>query len=305
MVGEPVAGLHEYALLFCVCFCIISRRMVWSQLDWLSISAFAGAVATPMAWECGSLVGQPSIGVGAIFSGFLEADLLLSSHSRPLYSPAPLAAHVQTCALAFFFDEFTTLPRAVPAFTAVGHSAAGFFEANRLVFEASALTWASSWAGEVPAALALNAVAATPTWFNFLVSIDPALLFVELLALAFFLFVAPRPASFRLKRRNGYDDVVTFCQTNNISLTELGGITTMVFALIGFDFFLAFVEDDPTEIFSFLVLALALAGGLGLVLAFDIQYFYMVSALGGGNAALVAFNDLVANALCVLRIFLC
>ena len=79
--------------------------------------------------------------------------------------------------------------------------------------------------------------------------------------------------------------------------------TTMVFALIGFDFFLAFVEDDPTEIFSFLVLALALAGGLGLVLAFDIQYFYMVSALGGGNAALVAFNDLVANALCVLRIF--
>jgi len=79
----------------------------------------------------------------------------------------------------------------------------------------------------------------------------------------------------------------------------------MALGLVCFDFFLAFTEEDPTEVFSFLVLALALAGGFGLIFALDIQYFYMVSALGGGNAGIVAFNDLVANALCVLRIFLC
>jgi hypothetical protein len=258
-----------------------------------------------MTWECGSLVGQPSIGIGALFSSFLEADTLLSSCGRPLYTTAPLAVCAQTCASAFFFDEVTLLPHLGPTFSATNPATVGLFEANRLLLDASALAWASSWVGGAPASLALNAVMAPSTWLGLLVSVDPALLFVELLALAFILFIAPRPASFRLRRRGGYDDVVTFCQTNNISLTELGAITTMVFALVGFDFFLAFVEDDPTEIFSFLVLALAIAGGLGLVLAFDIQYFYMVSALGGANAALVAFNDLVANALCVLRIFLC
>ncbi len=117
--------------------------------------------------------------------------------------------------------------------------------------------------------------------------------------------MAPRAGSFRVKRRNGYDDFVTFCQTNNISLAEFGALSTMALGLVCFDFFLAFTEEDPTEVFSLLVLALVLAGGLGLVLALDLQYFYMISALGGGNAALVAFNDLIANALCALRVFLC
>ena len=127
----------------------------------------------------------------------------------------------------------------------------------------------------------------------------------ELFALCLLVFVTPKLTSFRLKRRNGYDDFVTFCQSNNVSLAEFGALTTMALGLICFDFFLAFTEEDPTEVFSFLVLALALAGGFGLIFALDVQYFYMVSALGGGNAGLVAFNDLVANALCVLRIFLC
>lgn len=123
--------------------------------------------------------------------------------------------------------------------------------------------------------------------------------------LCLIIFISPKLSSFRVKRRNGYDDFITFCQNNNISLTEFGAITTLALGFIGFDFFLAFTEDDPTEIFSFLVLALALLGGLGLILALDIQYFYMISALGGGNALIVAFNDLIANALCILRIFLC
>lgn len=279
--------------------------MVWSQLDWLSISAFAGALATPMTWECGSLVGQPAVGLTAAFSGFLEADILLSSRGRTLLASTPLTAALPSCVTAFFFDELTTLARLSLHPVVTGAGSASFFEAGRLLVEASGSVWAPLWAGEVPASLVLGAVVAAPAWFDFVLSIDPVLLFVELLALAFVLFIAPRPSSFRLRRRGGYDDIVTFCQVNNISLTELGGITTLVFALVGFDFFLAFVEDDPTEIFSFLVLALALAGGLGLVLAFDVQYFYMVSALGGANSALVAFNDLVANALCVLRIFLC
>jgi len=283
--------------------------MVWSQLDWLSITAFAGAVATPATWECGALVGQPTVGLGALFSTFLEADVLVSSRRRQLYTSAPLAVAAQSCATAFFFDELAPLSRLpAPALAVAARTTLAplsLFEATRLYCDVATSAWAPFWASEVFALLATASVAAAPTWFAFILSVDPALLFAELLALALILFVAPRPTSFRLRRRGGYDDVVTFCQTNNVSLTELGALTTLTLAFVGFDFFLAFVEDDPTEVFSCLVLALAVAGGLGLVLAFDVQYFYMVSALGGGNAALVAFNDLVANALCVLRIFLC
>jgi hypothetical protein len=136
-------------------------------------------------------------------------------------------------------------------------------------------------------------------------SIDPGLLILELAALVCVLWVGPRRAAFRARRRQGYDDFVLFCQTNALSLTEIGALATLSLGLVGFDFFLAFVEDDLTEIFGSLVLGLAIGGGLGLVVALDIQYFYTISALGGGNALLVAFNDLTANALCVLRIVLC
>jgi hypothetical protein len=135
--------------------------------------------------------------------------------------------------------------------------------------------------------------------------LDLGLLAAELLALCLLVFFAPRVVTFRLRRGFGYDDFVCFCQTNNISMTEFGALISVVLAFVFFDFFLAFTEEDPTEVFSVLFLALFLAGGFGLIFAFDLQYFYMVSSFGGANVIFEFFNDLIANFLCFLRVFLC
>jgi hypothetical protein len=148
-------------------------------------------------------------------------------------------------------------------------------------------------------------VVAYPTWLTFFLSLDLGLLVAELFVLCLLVFILPRAANFRLRRRSGYDDFVTFCQTNSISLAEFGAITTMALGLVCFDFFLAFTEEDPTEIFSFFILVVVLAGGAGLIVAADIQYFYMAGSQGIGNAFLAAFSDLLANVLCLVRVFMC
>jgi hypothetical protein len=245
-----------------------------------------------------------------IVGGFLQAEVFLLGGDKQFFDAALCSwTPAQTCAVSFFFDQVSANSLEAASYAVLSSSVnlagAGVFESARLVGETNSFFWSQIWAGQTLGTHLLSSAAVYPSWLLFFVSMDLGLLVAELFALGLILFVAPRVSSFRVKRRNGYDDFVTFCQTNNISLAEFGALTTMALGLVCFDFFLAFTEDDPTEVFSFLVLALALAGGFGLILALDLQYFYMISALGGGNAAIVAFNDLVANALCVLRIFLC
>lgn len=110
----------------------------------------------------------------------------------------------------------------------------------------------------------------------------------------------------RLRGQVGYDDLVTLCQHRGVSIAEVLTLTTAAVGLLAFDAFVTLAEDDTLEAVSYVfgcVIALAV---LLLVLAIDLQYYYMVSAISGGEATLrLLYADLVNNGLCLLRVFFC
>jgi hypothetical protein len=104
----------------------------------------------------------------------------------------------------------------------------------------------------------------------------------------------------------GYDALVTLCQSRGVSLAEVGSLTTLVLGFFVFDLFVTLAEDDTFEAISFFFCSTIVAALALLVLAVDIQYYYMLSAVSGGEATLrVFYADIVNNGLCLLRIFFC
>ena len=104
----------------------------------------------------------------------------------------------------------------------------------------------------------------------------------------------------------GYADIVSFCQVRSISLAETFALLTFALGFILFDAFVTLAEDDVLEGVSYaFVGVIGLAVAL-LALAVDLQYYYMISSISGGELTLrVLYADLVNNALCLLRIFFC
>jgi len=73
-----------------------------------------------------------------------------------------------------------------------------------------------------------------------------------------------------------------------------------------FDMFIIMAEDDLLEAVSYVFGGVILAALMLLALAVDVQYYYMISAISGGEATLrVLYTDLVNNGLCLLRVFFC
>ena len=104
----------------------------------------------------------------------------------------------------------------------------------------------------------------------------------------------------------GYDAVVTLCQQRGVSIAEVAGVTTLVAGWLGFDLFLTLAEDDAFEAISYVFAGTIVAALLLLILAVDVQYYFMISAISGGEATLrVFYTDVVNNGLCLLRIFFC
>lgn len=103
-----------------------------------------------------------------------------------------------------------------------------------------------------------------------------------------------------------YDDVVTFCQQNGLSITELAVVFSLSLAFVAFDLFFAFGEEDLADVVSYGILLFICVTGVGLALALDVFYYFMISGVGASSVTLRAVaTDVVNNGLCLLRVFFC
>lgn len=144
-------------------------------------------------------------------------------------------------------------------------------------------------------------------FFELIYSFDVLLICVELLTLIFLLnLTLPITKSFKSSIRIFYDDIVTFCQMGNLSVTEIGVFFSFCLGFILFDVFMCSVDEDVTDVFSYFMLVFVFLLFFFLILGIDIQYFYMVSNISGGDLTTrVVVFDVINNFLCVLRIFFC
>lgn len=110
----------------------------------------------------------------------------------------------------------------------------------------------------------------------------------------------------RLRGQTGYDDLITLCQQRGISVAEVLSLTTAALGLCAFDAFVTLAEDDVLEAVSYVFGCIIGLAVLLLILAVDVQYYYMVSAISGGEATVrLLYADVVNNGLCLLRVFFC
>lgn len=110
----------------------------------------------------------------------------------------------------------------------------------------------------------------------------------------------------RTRTNVGYDDLVTLCQQRGLSIAEIASLSTLSLGLVAFDMFVTLAEDDVLEAVSYVFGCIIGLAVVLLVVAVDLQYYYMVSAVSGGEATLrLLYSDFVNNALCLLRVFFC
>jgi hypothetical protein len=134
---------------------------------------------------------------------------------------------------------------------------------------------------------------------------DPVLLIAELVILLFLLSLTSKIAS-SSGITQAYGDIVSLCQTKSISLAEIFTLTTLSLGFIIFDSFVTLSEDDLLEGVSYLFLSIIVLAVFLLFIAIDLQYYYLVSAISGGELTMrIIYNDILNNGLCLLRIFFC
>lgn len=104
----------------------------------------------------------------------------------------------------------------------------------------------------------------------------------------------------------GYDDVVTFCQVRGVSITEVFGLVTFALGFILFDMFVSLAEDDSLEALSYVFASVIVCAVVLLFLAADVQFYFLISSISGGELTLrILYTDVVNNGLCLLRVFFC
>jgi hypothetical protein len=154
----------------------------------------------------------------------------------------------------------------------------------------------------------LASIAVQTRWFFELIySFDILLICVELLTLIFLLnLTLSITKSFKSSIRIFYDDIITFCQMSNLSVTEIGIFFSFCLGFLIFDIFMCSADEDVTDVFSYFMLVFVFLLFFFLILNIDVQYFYMISNISGGDLTTrVVIFDVINNFLCVLRIFFC
>jgi hypothetical protein len=142
--------------------------------------------------------------------------------------------------------------------------------------------------------------------FELMYSIDLGLLLVEVLVVLLVLAASSRVTALFANTRVFYDDIVTFCKTNNISFTEVGVFFSFFLGFIIFDLFISSADEDVTDVFSYFMFVFVILLFFFLVLGTDVQYYYMISSISNGDLTLrVICFDVINNFLCILRIFFC
>lgn len=137
-------------------------------------------------------------------------------------------------------------------------------------------------------------------------SMDVFLLGFELICAAL-LFAQLATLKGRLQKQlSGYDDVITFCQLRGVSVAEIFGLLTFALGFVFFDMFVSLAEDDSLEALSYVFASVIVCAVLLLFLAADVQFYFLISSISGGELTLrVLYTDIVNNALCLLRVFFC
>lgn len=156
--------------------------------------------------------------------------------------------------------------------------------------------------GPTPALFSLSST----LWFDVALRCDPLLVVTEIAVLcvlaaagATLMAATPTSATF-------YDDIATFCKSNNLALTEVATFLSLVLGFLIFDIFSCAVEEDVTDVFFFFMFVFVISLFLFLLVNTDVQYFYMVSSASSGDLTSRAIIfDAVNNFLCILRIFFC
>lgn len=155
---------------------------------------------------------------------------------------------------------------------------------------------------------------ATPTffssssmlWADVISRCDPLLVVVELTILGVLVAAGMGLLSSQPTSNTFYDDIATFCKTNNLALTEIATFLSLALGFLIFDIFSCAVEEDVTDVFFFFMLVFVIALFFFLLINTDVQYFYMVSSASSGDLTVrAAVFDAINNFLCVLRIFFC
>jgi len=137
-------------------------------------------------------------------------------------------------------------------------------------------------------------------------SVDIFLLGFEVIC-AVFLFTQLATFKGRLQKQVlGYDDVVTFCQVRGVSVAEIFGLLTFALGFVFFDMFVSLAEDDSLEALSYVFASVIVCAVVLLFLAADVQFYFLISSISGGELTLrILYTDIVNNALCLLRVFFC
>jgi hypothetical protein len=129
---------------------------------------------------------------------------------------------------------------------------------------------------------------------------------VEVACAAIVLNDALKLTNFYPTMRLFYDDIITFCQVNNLSVAEISSFLSLCLGFIIFDIFSCIVEEDVTDVFFYLMFCLVFGLFLFLTISVDVQYHYMISSTSAGDLSTrVIIFDIINNFLCVLRIFFC
>jgi len=156
-----------------------------------------------------------------------------------------------------------------------------------------------------PASSYLTTFLATPALASWIISLDPALLGAELFFIGVVCIQASQWVSFSGARQLFYDDLVTLCKYNNLSLTELAVTVTLTVGFIFFDIFISFSEEDVFDTLNYLILLFISLTFVFILVAVDIQYFFMISNAGGDFTLRVVCFDLINNVLCAFRVVFC
>jgi hypothetical protein len=152
----------------------------------------------------------------------------------------------------------------------------------------------------------LGFASALPRASALIESCDVWLLVAELAAVSWGVLIVMVGGGLWLRPQVGYDAIVTLCQQRGLSAAEIFSLTTFVIGYLVFDMFVILAEDDVLEAVSYMFGGVICAALVLLALAVDVQYYFMISAISGGEATLrIFYADIVNNGLCLLRVFFC
>lgn len=287
--------------------------MLWTQTDWTSIPTTFINFTAIQEWETASIVST----CGLTGSNWVDVFLMwLAQSSINIYLGYSNNLHAfsfkytnltlaktfaQDLAWTFKALSNTTFQQFYPKISKKQSYAFDII----LIQTAAIQLWIDTFVCNVTPALMYSSVLnVTPTWFVLIQSVDPILLILELFLVAVVCFGLDRWVVANNKQLF-YDDIVTLCKYNNISLTEVATTLTLIVGFIFFDIFVSFAEDDVVDALNYLILIFIILTFVFLLIAVDVQYFFMISNAGGDVTFRVVCFDLINNLLCALRVFFC